>query len=108
MLQSSMRRQNYLSIKQQVLVSILPTAFYRQQCATQELEPEAIMGGCSQETLGLLSRGAASRPPAQPVAQRSRLGLFGGELTNMPAGGVGPLLTESLSSLSLQLLLLSR
>lgn len=55
--------------------------------ASQELEPEAIMGGCSQETLGLLSRGPASRPPAQPALQRSRLGLFGSELTNMTAGG---------------------
>lgn len=47
------------------------------------------MAGCSAETLGLLSRGAASAlVAAQPAAQRSRLGLFGSELTNMPAGGV--------------------
>lgn len=44
------------------------------------------MEGCSEEALDLLSRGASL--VTAPASQRSRLGLFGSELTNMPATGV--------------------
>lgn len=53
----------------------------------QDLEPEAIMDGFSQEALALLSRGATTAAAAASV-QPSRLGLFGSEITNMAAGGV--------------------
>jgi hypothetical protein len=53
----------------------------------QDLEPEAIMDGFSQEAPGLLSRSATTAAAAASV-QPSRLGLFGSEITNMAAGGV--------------------
>ena len=53
----------------------------------QDLEPEAIMDGFSQEALGLLSRSATTAAAAASV-QPSRLGLFGSEITNMAAGAV--------------------
>ena len=58
----------------------------------QDLEPEAIMDGFSQEALGLLSRSATTAAAAASV-QPSRLGLFGSEITNMAAGAVSPSLS---------------
>ena len=66
---------------------LCPFKNWRRMALTQDLEPEAIMDGFSQEALGLLSR-SATTAAAAASAQPSRLGLFGSEITNMAAGGV--------------------
>lgn len=73
---------HFLECRPSYVVSIV-----KLMVVTQDLEPEAIMDGFSQEALGLLSRSATTAVAAASV-QPSRLGLFGSEITNMAAGGV--------------------